>query len=212
MPPSRFRAVIFDLGAVLIGLDWSASLERMSRSTPLPREAILPAVEASGLVEPYEEGRLSTGEFCVRMRKALKLSATTEEFVRDWNDIFARRPEMETLFLEVRRLAPVAILSDTCPLHWERIREFAPPLARPDFLGLSYEIGSRKPCAKNYLAAAQGLGVRPEACVFLDDREGNVRGARLAGMEAFTYTSPAEARARVFALLGMEGSGGGVTG
>jgi len=51
-------------------------------------------------------------------------------------------------------------------------------------LVISTEIGAGKPDAKMYLTAAERLGVAPEECLFVDDREGNLRGAMAVGMRA----------------------------
>jgi putative hydrolase of the HAD superfamily len=44
-----------------------------------------------------------------------------------------------------------------------------------------------KPDAAIYRHAAEGLGVRPEEILFVDDREENVAGARAVGMVAIQY-------------------------
>jgi epoxide hydrolase-like predicted phosphatase len=48
----------------------------------------------------------------------------------------------------------------------------------------SSHVGMRKPNPAIYLHTAEVLGVAPERCVMLDDAEGNIVGARNAGMTA----------------------------
>jgi putative hydrolase of the HAD superfamily len=66
-------------------------------------------------------------------------------------------------------------------------------LARFDWLRgfthrtFSHRLGIAKPDAAIYLHAAEGLGVRPEEILFVDDREENVAGARAVGMVAIQY-------------------------
>ena len=59
---------------------------------------------------------------------------------------------------------------------------------------LSYRMGVRKPDPRIYLEAARHLGVQPGACLFVDDRRKNVRGARAVGMPATRFTSAAALR------------------
>jgi putative hydrolase of the HAD superfamily len=47
---------------------------------------------------------------------------------------------------------------------------------------------------------ANRLDARPADCVFLDDRQVNIDGARAAGMSAVLWTSPALARTDLASL------------
>jgi len=51
----------------------------------------------------------------------------------------------------------------------------------------SHRLGMAKPDAAIYRHAAEGLGVKPEEILFVDDREENIAGARAAGMVAIQY-------------------------
>jgi putative hydrolase of the HAD superfamily len=67
--------------------------------------------------------------------------------------------------------------------------------ATPGFLDpfqqitFSYELGLIKPERQIYDYAVEGLGIRPEDALFLDDRVENVEGARLAGLQAAMFTT-----------------------
>jgi putative hydrolase of the HAD superfamily len=56
-----------------------------------------------------------------------------------------------------------------------------------DVLVCSAEVGMAKPEPGIYTLAAARLGVRPEACVFVDDHDPNVRAARAVGMTGILY-------------------------
>jgi len=60
---------------------------------------------------------------------------------------------------------------------------------------VSTEVGVRKPDPEAYLGAARRLGVGPEACLFVDDRESNCRAAREIGMDAIRFEDVASLRA-----------------
>ena len=51
------------------------------------------------------------------------------------------------------------------------------------------QIGLAKPDARVYQAMADLLGLEPEACLFVDDRDHHVAGAQDAGMHAVMYTN-----------------------
>jgi putative hydrolase of the HAD superfamily len=48
----------------------------------------------------------------------------------------------------------------------------------------SGDVGAAKPDRKIFLALVERLGAQPQDCLFLDDRQANVDGARSAGLRA----------------------------
>jgi putative hydrolase of the HAD superfamily len=68
----------------------------------------------------------------------------------------------------------------------------------------SAEEGVAKPEPEIYLRAAQRLGLPPEACVFVDDYDTNVRAAEALGMRGIVYRSDrGEDLATLLANLGV---------
>ena len=55
----------------------------------------------------------------------------------------------------------------------------------------SWKTGVRKPDARAYTGAAHALALRPDQCVFVDDREDNCRAAEGAGMRAVHFDGDA---------------------
>jgi epoxide hydrolase-like predicted phosphatase len=76
----------------------------------------------------------------------------------------------------------------TIPLFQERL----PCFDIFDAFVSSAREGIRKPDPAIYLRTAQRLGVRPEACLFMDDSELNIRGAQDVGMQTIHWPSAAE--------------------
>ena len=65
----------------------------------------------------------------------------------------------------------------------------------------SSRVGFRKPMPEIYTIAAERLGVALQRCVFLDDVECNVDGARAVGMHAIHVHDPMQGLADLEALL-----------
>ena len=66
-----------------------------------------------------------------------------------------------------------------------------------DDVVISAEVGMHKPEPEIYLLAAEGLGVAPGACLFVDDLRENCEGAEAVGMTAIRHREPAETIARL---------------
>jgi FMN hydrolase / 5-amino-6-(5-phospho-D-ribitylamino)uracil phosphatase len=87
--------------------------------------------------------------------------------------------------------------------QWYRMVEEAVCLSRwLQWSFVSCRIGARKPSAAAYRAVLEKLGCRPEALVFVDDREDNCEGARRLGIEAVRFTDVPTLRRRL-ATLGV---------
>ena len=195
------KTVVFDLGYVLVDLDWSRAVNRLSGVTAIPREEIIPRVVADPILEAYETGRAPTEAFLNGVRELLQVTLSRDELADIWTGVFVRNPIMETLFQETAIRTNVAILSDTNPLHWNYLRSLIPVVRKTERAVVSHELGSRKPSLRNYQEVAARCEAQPADCLFLDDKDENVIGAQLAGMSAFRFTTPDEARRRIDRFL-----------
>jgi putative hydrolase of the HAD superfamily len=67
----------------------------------------------------------------------------------------------------------------------------------------SAKIGIRKPDPRIYAMMCEQLGVKPDACVFLDDLGGNLKPARAMGMTTIKVETGPQAIAELEAATGM---------
>lgn len=186
------RAVIFDLGNVLVGVDAARLWERLSGVRD-------PGAGVEGLVRDdlmvrWCTGRLSPAEFHRAVMRRTGLDLGFSEFVRWWCDVFVPMPGMDALVREVASVVPVGLLSDTDPLHFAFVLRENPFLSLFPAPTLSYLTGRMKPDPECYRAAAAAVHARPSECLFVDDLERNVAGAVAAGMPAVRFTGEAALR------------------
>ncbi|WP_410790713.1 HAD family hydrolase [Kribbella sp. C-35] len=73
-----------------------------------------------------------------------------------------------------------------------------------DDIVISGEVGLRKPEPEIFQLAAQRLGLEPAECVFVDDLQLNVDGAREVGMTAILHTEYDETRRALETLFGAD--------
>ncbi|MEU4196356.1 HAD family phosphatase [Kribbella sp. NPDC026611] len=73
-----------------------------------------------------------------------------------------------------------------------------------DDIVISGEVGLRKPEPEIFLLAARRLDLKPEDCVFIDDLQLNVDGARAVGMTAILHTEYDETRRALESLFGAD--------
>ena len=104
-----------------------------------------------GLVNPYEEGLMSSVDFFAKLREKYKLELEFEEFQDIWNIIFEENTEVNDIIIYLKSKGfPVFLLSNTNELHFSYIMERYPIVHSLDEWILSYEVGAKKPKQKIY--------------------------------------------------------------
>jgi len=114
----KVRAVIFDIGRVLIRLDVARAMNGMASGLSLSPEELWSAIEKDPRWKDWQEGRISARDWHLRMKQRFGGSATFEEFTETWN--LALDPEPihgNELFEKLSRNYRLALLSNTDPIH-----------------------------------------------------------------------------------------------
>lgn len=188
MPKETIRAVIFDLGRVLIDVDLTKGIFKYTISKKTPSEKqVLDSLMKDSFYQKYSCGYFSAEQFQQGFCRRLNIKMDFDTFKTEWNNVFKPIPGMEELVEKVAGKYKTGLLSDIGPMHWEHLLKTLPVLKRFPNPVLSYRIGLLKPEKEAYLLAADSVGVPPAECLFIDDREVNVRGAEKAGMKALLF-------------------------
>ena len=184
------KAVIFDLGKVIVPFDFNRGYSAMEPLCSYPVEEIPKRIRRTGLVERFETGMVAPEDFVRELCGILELEVDYPEFCRLWSSIFL--PETivpESLLEGLRRQFRLLLLSNTNAIHFSMIRENYPLMRHFDEFVLSYEVGALKPAPKIYREAIARAGCRPEECFFTDDIADYVEAARREGIDAVQFLS-----------------------
>lgn len=197
------KAVIFDLGRVIVPFDFDRGYTRLSALCSLGVKEIRDRIGRTGLVQQFETGLVEPQEFVAGIGVALGISLSVEEFSVIWNSIFL--PETlipEQMLIALKRRYRLLLLSNTNMLHFAGLEAEYPLLRHFHEHVLSFRVKMMKPDAGIYRHAAEAAGCAPDACLFIDDLPENVDGARQAGMQALLFRSREELE-RDFDRLGI---------
>ncbi|HUU02318.1 MAG TPA: HAD-IA family hydrolase [Myxococcota bacterium] len=187
------EAVIFDLGRVLVGVDVSRGLWKRLLATLEKQNSATPAGRAwRETYSLFATGQMPPGEFHTRVCRLLGQEMPYPDFVGQWCDVFYDLQGAQETLRAVAAQLPTGLLSDTDPLHWRHEIDRNSWLSLIERPTLSFETGVLKPAREAYRAAARNVGVEPASCLFIDDLEENVAGAREVGMQALLFTGHPE--------------------
>jgi len=175
--------VIFDLGGVLVGVDFMRACRRLEAAGSAPAAVILEAIARGEAKAGFDTGRLSPQQFAARFCAAIGLRLPYSEFAEIWCDIFTEKREVTGLLDEIGKHADLLLLSNTDPLHLAHVRSHYGFLSKFRKLVLSYEVGHAKP-ARQIFERAIGLVAPGTPMIYFDDVAEFVAAARACGLPA----------------------------
>lgn len=189
------KAIIFDIGNVLIHFDAERMLRQISHVLGISESQAIDLYMHQELGILYEKGLVTSEEFFQRFRQLAQLPHADEAFWRAFCDIFKPNPEMETLIRDLKeRGQRLVLLSNTCEAHFDYIYKEFELLTLFDSAILSYQVGARKPERAIFEAAVKAAGVPPQQCLYTDDITAYVSAARELEIPAVTFTSASAIR------------------
>lgn len=199
------KALLFDLGGVLVDIDFNRALQDWAPYSALPIDHMRARFKFDRAYERHERGQIGAAEYFDHLARSLELSATHDEIERGWNRIFIAEIQTTRMLVQGRIAGmPCYIFSNTNASHhatWSR--QFPEVVQAFDEIFVSHELGLRKPELAAFMRICELTRTPPADFLFFDDLAENVQAARDAGFEAIHVRSPRdvqEALQRVGAL------------
>lgn len=182
----KIKAVILDLGVVIINIDQEKTLRAFER-LGIDLEDIN---ESMPIFKQYEKGDISDEDFILTLKNALKGHANDEQIIKAWNAMILDIPAHRfRLIEELRKYYKVYLLSNTNSIHNQEIKDYIRQYHPNqdwyntfDNMFLSYEIGLRKPDATCYEYVLDEINLKAEETIFVDDSRANIKGAEKLGI------------------------------
>jgi HAD superfamily hydrolase (TIGR01509 family) len=195
------RAVISDLGKVLLWFDNTIFYRRMKDYCPLSVTEIQEIVHKSlEFIELFDSGRMTPREFYRWAVAKLGARISYDDFMAAYVDVFwVNEPVLEI----ITRLKPryrLILVSNVDVVRFNAIRKKFPEIMIFDDYVLSFEAGVLKPHPRIYQIAITKAGAEAAESVFIDDMAENVEGARALGMPAVLYRPETDLRQSLLSL------------
>ena len=201
MPSLSFRAIIFDIGRVLIRVDVLRAMSGLASGLSLTPQDVWSAIEMDPRWLDWQEGRISPSDWHLHLTKRLGASLTFEQFAEVWNRALDPNPiHSDSFFEQLSRNYRLALLSNTDPIHMSNEE------ARFSFFRFfpiriySYRVGASKPNPLIYREALKACKVRAEEAVYVDDVAAYADAARRLGMTGIVFQSPEQLRSDLRSL------------
>ena len=190
MNKSKYSAIVFDLGNVLIPFDYTPAISKLNQIQSGLGDKFAEFYKANySLHRDFERGSISETFFINKMLEVVDHKISAETFCGIFSDIFTLNEEVIALLPILKNYYKLFLLSNTNSIHqkygWQKY-EF---LNYFDTLILSHEVGSVKPEEKIYLAVEEASGFPSAEHLYIDDIQEYVDAAKKFGWDAVQFVT-----------------------
>jgi len=196
------KNIVFDLGNVLVRFDTESFLNGYS---DIEKELFYKEIYRSENWLRFDNGDLTEDELtdtvCSHIPECYRDDA--KKLIR-WYDLTSQIEGMEQLVTLLKECGyKIYLLSNTSEAFHRYCKRF-PVLKHFDGLFISADHHMLKPDARIFNKFCETFSLTPSECVFIDDTEANVNGAKNVGFEGIVFKSDASELKKELDALGVE--------
>jgi len=194
------NAIIFDLGGVLLDINYRLTIEAFINLGCSDFESIYTQQKQSQLFDDFETGKVSSETFRKSLQKQMEFSISNVEFDNAWNKMLLQLPEQRIELLEkLNKKFSLFLLSNTNEIHIKAFKKIiSSSIGYERFencfkkVYFSSEIGNRKPNASCFEMVLSENKLSAAKTLFIDDSIQHVEGAYKIGIKTLLIESGEE--------------------
>jgi len=189
------RNIIFDLGVVLLDVNYSDTIRAFSDLGLRNAEEAFSKHRQDEFFRRYERGLMSSDEFLMGLAKRMKLA--NHDLLRSaWCEMLGELPLYKfELLQKLSKSHKLFVLSNTNEIHQEWFeRKIDEQFGWTgfqkcfEFIGYSHQINERKPDPKAFLTILDQFGLEANQTLFIDDTLEHVESAGRLDIQTLHYS------------------------
>ena len=184
------RHIIFDLGGVLLNLDYNLTEKAFVELGIVNFGELYSQLKQSPLFDNFEVGKMGRAEFVAELQRVSPVPLTEEQICTAWNAMLLDFPLRRLQLLQQLRLYhDLVLLSNTNEVHEEAFNKILKNshgvnlAAYFDRVYYSHRVGMRKPDAEIIIRIMDEMGFKPEYTLFIDDSPQHIEAAKKLGIQ-----------------------------
>ncbi|MBG15493.1 MAG: HAD family hydrolase [Crocinitomicaceae bacterium] len=190
MNVNSINAIIFDLGGVILDLDYGLTINGFNKLGCKDFNSLYNQQKQNQLFDDFETGKISAVEFRKNLQNQMTISVTDKDFDSAWNAMLLKLPIKRIELLQrLKKNYPIFLLSNTNEIHIKAFQKIiASSIGYTTFTNCfnkvyySSEIGLRKPSAACFKMVLNENNLTAEKTLFIDDSAQHINGAKAIGI------------------------------
>ncbi len=188
--------IIFDLGGVILNIDYNLSAEAFKRLGAENFDELYSQARQSDLFDRLETGMISPMAFRDEVRQIFSSNWTDDEIDEAWNAMLLDLPSARINFLqELSKKYRIFLLSNTNEIHYLAYSKMVNDQYGLGDLGslfqkayFSHQINKRKPYPETFEFVLEDAGIKADNSLFIDDSIQHLEGAKKVGLSVYHHT------------------------
>jgi len=189
-----FKAIVFDLGDVIVELDFSKFFKEVIEISPLHKPNTFLLLEFWRQSDIYHQGKMSKEDFFHQACELLQVCILDQNgFFEAFNSVISHiNEDVMEIVKKIRYMKKykLILLSNINSSHWDYLLNKKWGFIEYfDELILSHEVHLTKPDPRIFQLVIEKAGCKPEEIVFIDDGLNNIRAAQEIGIYSIHFTN-----------------------
>ena len=192
----RINALLFDLGGVIVDLDYNKTIEAFEAIGLEDAEHLYNQFNQSKIFDEFEIGSISREKFIDLLQEKIPQKVSQSKIKEAWNAMILgfEKSKLEQIKRYSEKI-PCYLLSNTNEIHLEYIQTLLQevPFKNLELLFTkcyySHIIGRRKPHRETFEWVLNDMGSSPEEVLFIEDSPQHIRGAEKAKIKTLHFTN-----------------------
>ena len=188
---NNIRAIIFDLGAVLLNINYHKTIEEFEKLGIKNSSSFYSKKEQTNLFNLLETGKISEEDFTTEVKKECKYGSDNK-IVSAWNAMLLDLPKHRiSLLKDLNKKYDIYLLSNTNSIHISEFKNIIGYEKYEVFYKLfkkvyySHEIGFRKPNKEAFQLILDENNLNADEVLFIDDSPQHIEGAKNLGIKTY---------------------------
>ncbi len=184
--------VIFDLGGVILNLDYQRTIDAFKKLGLSNFEDMYTQASQNNIFDDYETGKISSQHFINLLLPYLPLGTSPNKVVHAWNSMILDFPlDRLELLDDLKTKRRTFLLSNTNELHLQEVlRSLSKTTNRTlesyfEKVYYSHIVNLRKPNSNIFEFVCREQKLIPSETLFIDDTIGHINGSNTFGLKGF---------------------------
>ena len=194
MQYKKVKALLFDLGGVIVDLDYKKTANAFENIGLQNAEKAYSQFNQTDLFNLFETGHISSEEFLAEIQNEITNQVNLSEITKAWNSMIIgfQHSKLEKI-KKLSEQVPCYLLSNTNEIHLNYIEHLLQEMDFKHFLNIfescyfSHQIGKRKPHKETFEWVLNHMNYDAQDVLFIEDSPQHIEGAKSAKLNTFHF-------------------------